>query len=126
MKNYTILGALVVALSAQYVALARGEGGAFAGALGGSLMGTVVGSAMTNNRSSDRAEQQAEQLRIDQERQRVNQLEREMDRRDMERRLADTHTKEGNHTLLMVLVAVVIVLLFGVMALGILVLRNKP
>ncbi len=124
MKNHALFFTLLLALSNQYIALARGGGDAFVGALGGSLVGGVLGNAMASNRSNQA--DQTEQLRIEQERHRVNQLEREMDRREMERRLNDTQSKQGGNTLFMALIALVIVLLFGVMALGILVLRKKP
>ena len=124
MKNHALFFTLLLALSSQYLALARGGGDAFAGALGGSLVGGVLGNAMANSRSNQ--VDQTEQLRIEQERHRVNQLEREMDRRDMERRLNETQSKHGGNTLFMALIALVIVLLFGVMALGILILRKKP
>jgi hypothetical protein len=125
MKNRALFFSLLMALSAQSLALARGGGDAFAGALGGSLVGGVLGNAMASSGRQSSSEQAAEQLRIEQERHRVNQLEREMDRRDLERRI-ESQAKHGGNTLFMVLVAIVIVLLFGVMALGILILRKKP
>ena len=122
MKNHSILCALIISLSAQQVIIARGEGGAFAGSLVGSMMGSAIVSGGAHSRSSD----DAEQVRIEQERQRVSQLEREMDRRETDRKLAEAQAKHGHNTLFMALVALVIVLLFGVMALGILILRKKP
>ena len=122
MKNRSILFTLLLSLSAQHLIIARGEGGAFAG----SLVGSMVGSAIVGGSSHSRASNDAEQLRIDQERQRVSQLEREMDRRDMDRKIAQAQEGRGHNTLFMALVALVIVLLFGVMALGILILRKKP
>ncbi|MBM3893564.1 hypothetical protein FJ365_04160 [Candidatus Dependentiae bacterium] len=121
--NYrSILCSLLLILSVQQVVLARGEGGAFAG----SLVGSMVGSAIIGGSSHSKASTDADQIRIEQERQRVNQLEREMDRREMDRKIAQAQQGQGQSTLFMALVALVIVLLFGVMALGILILRKKP
>ncbi|NDD55819.1 hypothetical protein EBZ39_18465 [bacterium] len=126
MKNYGLLLGLLAALSLPHVALLARGGDAVAGALGGLAIGTMIGTAASNDGRASRAEERAEQVRIDQERQRVAQLEREMDRRDLERKMAESNALHGNNSLFIILVSIVIVLLFGVVALGILVMRKKP
>jgi hypothetical protein len=131
MKNYLKVTGLLLALSFQHCVLFARGGDAVAGALGGLAIGTMLTSAAhsSNNSKQDhlqRVEDRAEQARIDQERERVARLEREMDRRDMERRLAEEKAAHGGGNMLMILIAVVIILLFGVVALGILVMRRKP
>ncbi len=132
MKRSFAATAALLALSLQYTTLiARGNSGAaIAGALGGLAIGTMIGSAATSDRRDDsagqRAEEKAEQVRIDQERQRVTQLEREMDRREVERRLAETRGNSSHDLTYMLMVAVVIVLLFMVGGLAIMIMRRKP
>ena len=74
----------------------HGGGGAVVGALGGMAVGTMIGSAVAQGSHSDRAEREAvkaqektDQLRIDQEHQRVAQIERDADRRELERKLEE-------------------------------------
>lgn len=74
----------------------RGEGAAVAGAFGGLALGTMIGSAAAQSSRNDRATQEAikaqdktDQLRIEQERQRVAQIERDADRRGLERKIEE-------------------------------------
>lgn len=128
MKKQIFLALLLISFSFPSIGIARDGGAAVAGALGGLAIGTMLGSATargsTTERKAERAEEIAEQNRIDAERERVARLEREMDRRDVERRLADQSGFGGS--LSMILFALVIVLLFAVIGLGIVVLRKKP
>lgn len=130
MENYKLILGMLVALSTQHCGLMARGGDAIAGAIGGLAIGTMLTSAAqgSSNRDSNmqRMEDRAEQARIDQERERVARLEREMDRRDLERRLSSEKAAHGGNTLFMILMAVVIMLLFGVIALGIVVMRRKP
>ena len=142
MKRSFAATAAILALSLQYAVLVAGihhhhhhsrsdsGGAAVAGALGGLAIGTMLGSAAANNNRDDaagqRAEEKAEQVRIDHERQRVAQLEREMDRHEVERRLAESRGNAGHDMAYMIMIAVVIVLLFMVGGLSIMIMRRKP
>lgn len=109
---------------------ARG-GDAVAGALGGLAVGTMIGSATAkDSRRSSRAEQEAiraqekaEQVRIDQERERVVRLEKELERRDLDRKLAETKSGDSTTTILLILVGILTAVLAG---LGFMLLRKKP
>lgn len=95
----TLLPLLVILSSiTNNTTLARHHGGgdAVVGALGGMAVGTMIGSAAAQGSRNDRATQEAikaqdktEQLRIDQEHQRVAQIERDADRRELERKLEE-------------------------------------
>ena len=63
-------------------------------------------------------------MRAEQERQRVAQLEREMDRREMEHRLAQER-KSSEDNRFMILMILVVVLLGGVAALGFFLMHKK-
>ena len=142
MKRSFAATAALLALSLQYATLVAGihhhhhhsrgnsGGAAVAGALGGLALGTMIGSAAASDRRDDsagqRAEDKAEQVRIDHERQRVAQLEREMDRREVDRRLAESRGNSGHDITYMIMIAVVIVLLFMVGGLAIMIMRRKP
>lgn len=127
MKKQIFITLVASALCFQDLA-PRDGGAAVAGALGGLAIGTMIGSASSRDsrteRRAERAEDIAEQNRIDAERQRVTQLEREMERRELERKIAENSSFGGNLSL--ILFALVIVLLFAVIGLGIVVLRKKP
>lgn len=128
-KQVVGLSALLI-LSMQFVPMlsARGGGEAVAGALGGLAVGTMLGSAVSgqnhNSSRAERAEDKADQVRAEQERQRVAQLEREMDRRDMEHRLAQER-KAGEDSRFMILMVLVVALLLGVGALGFFLMHKK-
>jgi hypothetical protein len=124
----------ILFLVCPYVQAGHG-GDAFAGGLAGGVVGGLVGGAVSRSGDSgkaSRAEQEAlraqdktEQLRQDQERQRITQLERELERRDIERKLAETNANKSNTTF-MLLGILVLILLFAVIGLSMVVLRKKP
>jgi cobalamin biosynthesis Mg chelatase CobN len=122
MRKFLSLSMLLT-ISMQF--LAAGDGGAAVGGmLGGLALGTIMTSAASQNSGkAQRAEDKAEQLRIDQERERVRNLEREFERREVERKFSEHNT---GSSLFMILMALVVVLAFGVIGLSILILRKKP
>jgi hypothetical protein len=116
--------------------LQAGHGGdAFAGGLAGGMVGGLVGGAVSRNGDSGRAsraeqealraQDKAEQVRQDQEQQRIAQLERELERREIERKLAEANANKSNTTFIL-LGILVLILLFAVIGLSMVVLRKKP
>lgn len=132
---------------------ARSDGGAIAaGALGGLAIGTMLGSASASSqshrdaraeqaairaeqeaiRAQDRAEQEAlraqekvEQIRIEQGQQRIAALEREIERRNIENKIAKSRAS-GNNNVYMLMMALIIVLMFISVGLSIVLFKKRP
>jgi hypothetical protein len=125
MKKHAFMLATVLLVCPRLQA--GSDGAAVAGALGGLAVGTMIGSAVASDSHKDsraeqeaiRAQDKAEQVRSEQEK-----LAREMDRRDLERKLAESQTRSGD-SMLMVLVGLIAILFLAVLGLGFVVLRKK-
>jgi hypothetical protein len=66
-----------------------------------------------------------EQIRIEQGQQRIAQLERELDRRAAEQKIAKSQAQGGSNTQSL-LIALVGILMFAVVGLAVLVIRRRP
>lgn len=150
MKKY-ILSIIICLLSCPQINAGRSSGGAIAaGALGGLAVGTMIGAASAGQsrsisraeqkavraeqdalRARERAEQEAlraqekvEQIRVEQGQQRIAALEREIERRNIENKIAKSHAASSNN-LYMLLISLVIVLLGAAIGLAVLVIKKK-
>ncbi len=102
-------------------------GAAVAGTLGGLAVGTLIGSAVAGESRKDvraeqeaiRAQDKAEQVRYEQEK-----LAREMDRRDLERKFAESQKRETD-PMMMLLIGIVAILFLAVLGLGFVILRKN-
>lgn len=143
MKKY-ILSTIICLLSCPQIHAGRDGGAIAAGALGGLAVGTMLGAASANqSRSLSRAEQEAiraqnraeqeairaqekvEQIRIEQGQQRIAQLEREIERRNIENKIAKSNAASSNN-LYMLLISLVVVLIFAALGVAVLLLKRRP
>lgn len=128
---FTPIFLLFCLLANQQFVEARGNGGAaLVGALGGLAVGTMIGSTAANNsRKSDcahrkaiKAQKQVEQIKAEREQERIINLERELERRDIEQKMAKEQHKDTTFLLLIVLVGFLMLVVIG---LSILILKKR-
>jgi len=119
---------------------AHGDGGAVAaGALGGLAIGTMIGSASSRDSGkasraereamkaqdeAERAKEKAEQVRIERDQERVRQLEKELERREMERKIEAQ--SQGSSTTFTLLLIAIGLLFFTILGLAVFMFRRKP
>ena len=98
-----VTAAFIFALAMPHIQ-ARGSGGAVvAGTLGGLAVGTMIGSSTARSSHSDDA-------RVEQDRQRVSQLERELDKRAIEQRLSE---KTSYTPMFLMFIVVILLMVMG-------------
>ncbi len=124
---------IFLAVSTPAVFCGRGDGGmAVAGTLGGLMVGTMIGSAAGESSArKGRVEDKIERVQREQDQGKVVQLQREMDKKDLETKLEQQRLltmqqeRERSNSLSYILFAIIFFMLIAVVGLGVVLLNMR-